>query len=166
MTDLNLKPAAAVFHSTKALYCWCLHQRSICNTYSQSLFTFCSTLFSDRLLQYSRYLMSAKLKAKLVSKVLKLAAAQNCCNLKWTRKLHHVINRIISMYLLCQRKTNRVSKRLSNHSAAGGEARFYTGKRQFLTVLFLVSMQQRSASSSHLKGLIPLGIHTHNTGIK
>jgi len=115
-----------------------LNQRSIRNIYSQSPFTFCSTFFSDRLLQYGIYLMSAKLKAKPVSKVLRLAVAQNHCNLKWTRKLHHVINRIISVYLLCQRKTNRVSKKgsvttlLLEEKPGSGQARGNFSQYYFL----------------------------------
>lgn len=52
--------------------------------------------------------MPTKHKAKLVPEVLKLV---NCCNLKRIKKLHQVINTIISIYLLHQRKTNRFSKK-------------------------------------------------------
>lgn len=64
---------------------------------------FCST---------STYLMSATLRAKLVPKVLELVVGENCCNLQWLRKWHRVINVVvISVYLLCQRKTNRFSEK-------------------------------------------------------
>lgn len=60
--------------------------------------------------------MPTKHKAKLVPEVLKLV---NCCNLERIKKLHQVINTIISIYLLHQRKTNRFSKkRLYSHLAA------------------------------------------------
>lgn len=68
--------------------------------------------------------MPTKHKAKLVPEVLKLV---NCCNLEQTKKLHQVINTIISIYLLHQRKTNRFSKkRLYSHLAARVETGFCT----------------------------------------
>lgn len=68
--------------------------------------------------------MPTKHKAKVVSEVLKLV---NCCNLEQIKKLHQVINTIISVYLLHQRKTNRFSKkRLYSYLAARVETGFCT----------------------------------------
>lgn len=172
MTDLRLVTAAAAFHSTKALYCWCL-VREVLETFILKVRSrFAALYFLTDYCSIVCIWCLQNARPKLGSKLLKLAVAQNCCNLKWTRKLHHVMKMIISVYLLCQRKTNKGSKKGSVTTLLLEERPGSVQARGNFSQYYFAGACDRGQPPPHhtwkekIKRRIHLAIHTCNTGIK